>query len=404
MTFARILIVLAALSWPFSASAAAPAGVAGLFAEVQGREIHIRWNAPQEDEDIFVYRVYYSTQSILENGGAYEDFETTDGRVMEHILRDFPAAPSLFLSVLAVNSAGEESEFFLEEVEVEIPAGSQTPVIEEETPQSEAEPITESPTETPAEPGMQDADVSFTLLAAQAISSTGVVLEFSLLVDLAPENAATAIRITDASGAELPLVRLQIQGSLIRIDTLPQMSGKVYGVEVTSAVRGKQTEGVFLNIDPNGTKALFTGFTTFGKPVVTPVIPNDVEALNLRATIVHNRYTVQATWRRSGQPETVHSFELRHSVDGGKTYSAIQAVAGDATAVEFKGVAPGSFTFHVRAVSPTGHTSRGVVTAIELPALTQPNNGLPGSGMGVATALLLTGATMGIRKMRRRLR
>src|SRR3989338_2220332 len=168
MTFARILIVLAALSWPFSASAAAPAGVAGLFAEVQGQEIHIRWNAPQEGEDIFAYRVYYSTQSILENGGAYEDFETTDGRVLEHILQEFPATPSLFLSVLAVNSQGEESEFFLEEVEVDVSSVASTPAPENEvTPPAEAEPIIEeTPTETvPPETDSGGGTIGFTLLS-----------------------------------------------------------------------------------------------------------------------------------------------------------------------------------------------------------------------------------------------
>ena len=403
MTFARILIVLAAISWPLSASAAAPAGVAGLFAEVQGQEIHIRWNAPQEGEDIFAYRVYYSTQSILENGGAYEDFETTDGHVMEHILRDFPRVSSLFLSVLAVNSQGEESEFFLEEVEVDVSSVSPTPVLEEEvTPEPAVEEI---PTEAvPPEIGSaesSDGNIDFILLAVQAVSSTGVLLEFSLPVSLKPEDAASAIRIVDASGTVLPLVRLSIKSSLLLIDTVPQEAGKVYSVELTSAVHGQAADGTLAFLETDGSKTLFTGFNIVPGQTITSVIPTDVEALNLRASIVRNRYAVQGTWRSNAAPGAVSFFELRHSRDGGATYSEIQTVPANATAVEFQGVEPGTFLLHVRAVSPTGHTSRGVVASIQLPAITRPSNGLPGSGMGIATAALMAGAVMGIRRMRK---
>ena len=403
MTFARILIVLAALSWPFSASAAAPAGVTGLFAEVQGQEIHIRWNAPQEGEDIFAYRVYYSTQSILENGGAYEDFETTDGRVMEHILKDFPRVPSLFLSVLTVNSQGEESEFFLEEVEVDLSSISDAPVLEPEVTSEPA--LEEIPTETvPPEIGSaesSDGNIDFILLAVQAVSSTGVLLEFSLPVSLKPEDAASAIRIVDASGTVIPLVRLSIKSALLLIDTVPQEAGKVYSVELTSAVHGQSADGTLAFLETDGSKTLFTGFNVSPGQTVTSVIPTDVEALNLRASIVRNRYTVQGTWRNNAALGTVSSFELRHSRDGGATYSEIQTVPANATAVEFKGIEPGTFMLHVRAISPTGHASRGVVASIELPAITHSDDGLSESGMGIATVLLLTGATMGIRRMRK---
>ena len=89
------------------------------------------------------------------------------------------------------------------------------------------------------------------------------------------------------------------------------------------------------------------------------------------------------------------------SRDGGATYSEIQTVPANVTTVEFKGIEPGTFMLHVRAISPTGHASRGVVASIELPAITHSDDGLSESGMGIATVLLLTGATMGIRRMRK---
>src|SRR3989338_9813623 len=118
MTLVRVLLATLVLSWPFSAHAAPPEGVSGIFAANKGGTVHVQWNAPQEGEDIASYRVYYSQESILQNGGQYDDFETTDGAVIEHDLKDAPRVNPLFISVLAVSSTGEESRFFLEEVSV----------------------------------------------------------------------------------------------------------------------------------------------------------------------------------------------------------------------------------------------------------------------------------------------
>ena len=68
-----------------------------------GPDLFVRWNAPQEGADVASYRVYLSDESILENGGQYDDFETTDGPTPEQFSKS-----SAGLSALRQRSRGEQ--------------------------------------------------------------------------------------------------------------------------------------------------------------------------------------------------------------------------------------------------------------------------------------------------------
>ena len=113
------LAVVSVLSLPFSALAEAPQSVTGLNAEAQeDGTIQVRWT-PVGGE-VSAYRVYFSQKSILENDGYYDDVETTEGPVSEYVLRSVPSSlTTIFVSVMAVNAQGEESQYFIEEVQVQ---------------------------------------------------------------------------------------------------------------------------------------------------------------------------------------------------------------------------------------------------------------------------------------------
>jgi len=55
----------------------------------------VEWSE-QPEEEVAYYRVYYSFESILENGGLYDDFEQTDGTENEYVIKNPPDFDVLF--------------------------------------------------------------------------------------------------------------------------------------------------------------------------------------------------------------------------------------------------------------------------------------------------------------------
>ncbi|MEK7591054.1 MAG: hypothetical protein AAB489_02495 [Patescibacteria group bacterium] len=405
----HILLVSILLCAPLRAFGATPNGVSGIFAEMRGPDLFVRWNAPQEGADVASYRVYLSDESILENGGQYDDFETTDGPTPEHILRNPPQAFPLYVSVLAVNSEGEESRYFLEEVAIDTrgvgapdpvegpPSPSEVETTPEEDngiPENGVPPQGWSMTEQLVEQGTE-----FVLLSVRAISATGVLLEFTLPPHVPTDQAREAFKITDGEGKELPIVRIRLLGPSLQLDTHPQIRNKAYILQVSSALTTAGSDGTLLSINPEGSKALFIGHET-GLESEEPILPPDVRNLTLKSERSDTAYTVTAAWENTGSSENVSAFELRQSRDDGKTWNGPEKISAEITTVNVENVEPGRFSLAVRSVSPTGHTSQGVTVSITLAPI-RKSDGLSDSGIGLAAVLATSGAIVGWKKARR---
>lgn len=112
----RFLIVIAGLIFSGPALAAPPSDVTGLKAEPQETGYLVSWQAPQI-EDIAYYRLYFSSQSILQNGGEWQEYDKTEGPETQYAITQSPlGSPVVYVSVLAVNLIGEESEYFAQEI------------------------------------------------------------------------------------------------------------------------------------------------------------------------------------------------------------------------------------------------------------------------------------------------
>lgn len=280
----QILATLFALLSPVAVRAEV-AGVTGIEAVAVGNKVHVKWDAPRGGDPIASYRVYYSRESILENGGMYDDFEETQGPTTEYILRTMPTG-NLFVSVLAVNAAGEESPFFLEEAMVTLASSPATPTAPVVTPVPDTlEPtlptmplVSPSSVSTSVTPTMPQPTLPstlplppiplpteiFSVVQAVAISATGILVTFSLPVNLAPEQALQAFTIKNASGTFLPLRRLLISGNHVEIHMVTQVRRQPYIVEVGPVVRGTSSDTTKgpLSLNAQQNKALFLGHAT----------------------------------------------------------------------------------------------------------------------------------------------
>ncbi len=383
MTHLRLIILGSMMAlWPSFALAAVPA-VTGIVASYENGQIHVSWTAPSEPAQSF--RIYYSRESILQNNGRYDDFETTSGNRTEYFLTNFPTASHLYISVLAVAMSGEEGKTFTTETTVDLPsAGTATSTM---TPPSSFGAT--SSTTTAA---------TLQLLSALPISSTGVTLTFNAPIELADTDGPSAFVIQDGSGHQLSMRKLVIMGAQIMIVTDQQQAGTVYNLQVNDVVKG-QGMTTSLPLDPFQRNAQFTAWDALtDTPSMPTETPASIVGLTLNGQVQSNgRYTVTAHWGLSAPAAVVQSFELMQSRDGGKKFSAVQTIAGDTQAVTFHDVPFGAFGVSIRAVMPSGQRGPDVFSSIDLP---KPQTNLPSSGPGVLLLMGTAGAVAGWRKMR----
>ncbi|MDD5623298.1 MAG: hypothetical protein PHI23_01150 [Candidatus Peribacteraceae bacterium] len=379
---------------------AAPANVTGIQVEQRPEGILVSWDKPQEAEDIVSYRVYYGQESILETEGEYDDFEDTEGPVLELMLKNISPLPAeLFVAVMAVDAEGEESPYFVEEASIH-PAPVMAPVSSSPsaTTQEEMNPFAEEEVSAPVitEGGAATSSSSSSkqmptgglslvpaeggkstlkLLTTKATSRTSVLLTFSAPISIEPSSAASAFGITDPKGAVLAMLRLDIEGATAIITTSPQFAGTVYRVQLNDPLRGEEGEV----LDATERSALFTGHESGEKetqatssssssvPIaVSSSATGDIQDLTFEVTPQNNgNYTVSVRWQ-APTSYTPSIYAIRQSRDGGKTFGAAQYLDGSLQGIQLKDVTPGEFGIGVNALDAQNNASPGVFRSVDL--------------------------------------
>lgn len=412
----QVLALLISLSVPLQAAGAPPSSVTGIKAVLADGRIRVSWEA-LPGEDIAYFRVYYSRKSILANSGEYDDFEVTSGDRTSYTLSAFPPGDTLYLSVLAVNRAGEESTYFAEEAQVTTspaaagapPPGSNPIPAPQPSPPAAAPP--------PSTGGFAPLPSTVEVLSAVALSATGVTVTFSQPVTVAPTDAVGAFTVEDGSGNTLALRRLVFRGNEVLLHTEPQRPDVPYVVRVAPSIHGKETDGsqsVAL-LDTMRNTALFVGWNgewngegaqSDGDPSAFPdasATPPDPSGLRLRAEPTDDGYAVTAEWTLD-DAAGISGVDVLQSTDDGRSYSAAQSLSAGARSVRFSGVPSGIFTVLVRTTTEDGRASPGTAASIELPAIEIPQGPLNQSGPAAALAFVGVGAAFGYWKMRRKMR
>lgn len=421
----RFALGFLSLCVPLAAAAAAPGSVTGITASLQGGKVLVTWN-PLPDTNIVAYRVFFSHASILSSEGLYDDYDTVDGSVNSYTIVNTPQSDTVYVSVLAMNSAGEESPYFAEEASVKLSDGGSvqpTPVSSAMSSVVTASSAANIPS-TPFVPTQSDAQLR--LLSVRTLSATGVELTFSQIVSVDPATATQAFDIQSGSGSPLTMTRLSIVGNIVRIDTAPQTRGMVYAVLVGNGVLGVDpVTGATAPLDPSQAPMLFTGdpsgiapgasATSSAASSVMPTTPSgsDVSALSLRATPEKkNYYAIQATWQAPADPLLI-GFEVTQTTDRGLTFSKPSVLDKNTAIVSVPHVPAGSYGILVKAMYSDGSRSRGVLKTVDLPGSSTPLQGsvtgkpgtsghLPQSGPGVLSVLVMLGSAAGYAVMKRR--
>ncbi len=395
---------------------AAPGNVMGIRAETTNEGVRVSWTPPAGD--VASYRVYYSASSILNNGGLYDDFEMVAGSELSHVLRNVPAVSDLYVSVLAVDSKGNESAYFVEEAHVTLSPSAVTTssmmMVASSAPASSAPQAMSMPTAMPSSiPAAQEDTLR--LLSAEAVSSTGVLLRFSLPVVISPDQASGAIILETGSGVRLMMKRFVIQGNDILVHTVTQERGIVYRAKIGLGVMATGSKGQRLAVSADEAPLLFMGHVTGKTPSspssqqtsTGPIVRTEVTMLRLRAQPEEKAYRVDVTWQApTGSAFTAYS--VAQTTDNGKSYSTPQTLSKAATAITVRNVPGGNFGVLVKTVYADGSMSRGILQTINLPktggttgSVTGGSTTLPNSGPALWVALLGISSYAGYRQVRR---
>lgn len=360
---------------------AAPPDVTGITASKQDEgKVLVEWSPV---EGATAYRIFYSHASILGNQGLYDDFEVAEKDATSFTLQNLPPMESVYVSVLAVNEQGEESERFTEEASVTRDGTPQQP------------------------PPSSASSTLFQLYKAESTTMEQLILTFSAVVSIDQSRASGAVIVRRSDGTVLPLRKLTVNGNAITVDTAPQTPGAVYAVEIGDAVHATNTEGKPLMLDLTQRSLLFTGFGEAVAPPAPPAqAPSDVGNLRLKAQYDGDgEYTVTLTW---DPPASGAAYILiSQSGDDGKTFSPPILVAPEKNNASIAHMTAVRFTAKVQVQGADDQVTQGVTQSITLPkggslvgsvagTTHLPNSGV---GAGMVVALSVFGA-----ELRRRMR
>ncbi|MCK5018903.1 MAG: hypothetical protein KAS32_17710, partial [Candidatus Peribacteraceae bacterium] len=416
-TFFASLIAVFLLLASTTAHATSPVAVQNITAKNSDGIIIVTWDSVPE---IDYYRVYFSSRSILENSGAYDDYEATDGAVTEHALTAKPASAKVYLAVLAVNKEGEESSVFLEEAFVLLEKSDLSkddvtledvltimPTVQSSSDGAEVFNVispTEASSSTPADvntgavPVWQNADTggTFHLLLAEALSPTQVRLQFNTAPYIEPTRAPEAFHIFDSDGDDLRITSIYLYENTITVRTETQQKDAVYQVKLSEplmSVTGAPLDSV-------NRKILFRGHlngeeykvqqissspsssTEIGDAAEVTVtnpqpaectpemsLPKPVKNLHLKGIAqADGTFTVQARWGLdTGKCQAPVQYIVRQSIDGGINFSLPEALPIGIGGIDIPGIISPKYAFGLRIQSALGPLSTEVFDVIELP-------------------------------------
>ncbi len=274
-------IVLAAGLFALTGAAMA-AGVKNLHGEYSNGQVTVTWTAPANQQVSF-YNLYYSQSTIIGNNGEYDDFEKIAGGKTEFTMTRAPKG-ELYIAVLPVDAAGEETAPFTDELRLALTDGS----------------VADIGTNVPA-----DTTSSFLALEkAQSDSATGILLTFSHPVTVPATQAKTAFTVEDASGALMPLVRLTIRDTTALLHTNSQYRGTTYIVRVQPSVTGRDATDKLLNLDPLRSSVTFTATEGTPAPIGVPPAASSAPAGTLPATTVPQPVPPRPIPAKNGLPSS----------------------------------------------------------------------------------------------------
>ncbi len=434
MKYTPTLVSILVFAGLFSASADAqapatpPPNVTSVQATLENGTLKVSWSAVTDPGGIAYYRIYYSRVSILGNNGDYDDFEQTTSNATTYSFDTVPPGKDVYVSVLAVNSGGVESEAFQSEAHVTAVVVSSSSQSSDSSVSSEPISSSEASSKTSSVSSASQSTVpgeQLVLDSAKADSATGLTLNFSHGLSPNQEIAPLDIIVLDESGTRLDVTGVEIHDTKLVLITAAQTPDKHYIVATFGSAKDDagQMAVTKKQID-------FFGFRNGGSnnPTGDTTPPEDATNLRLVPKAKSNGlYDIFAFWNAS--PDSagdLKSYEVStgsghqtacisgapvgntgpnghtpgilpgacDTIDPYQVLVYLRGASLPATAREYKStdVPPGMFGVNIKTKDIAGNESAGITKVIKLPQ----------TGIGLFGIIAVSGALAGRRSARRK--
>lgn len=429
-----LILAATALTAQIAFAADLPANVQNVQASMVNGGLTVTWTGVP---GAAFYRVYYSHESILNNGGNYDDFERTLAAETTYTFTKVPLTSSkIFVGVLAVDQAGNESEGFETEASADQP---QVAMPAPQTAEPAPEPVNPAPEQPAAMPQGENPTTTaepMNAVQAEAVSETGVLVTFTKSIrDGASINPAFFV-ITDSGGTALRITAVTLNGPTALLTTDTQAPERDYTVALVYPIPASDGTNA---VPPNPLPFRGFGHAMMEQPAPAPSEPtvpdqnpppapvqqqqqpevpygvNPLLAPQQQPQVQPGGYgqnpflagvagptnlDLRATPRKDGTYDVVATWNPIPGVQNYGLYTAVngqpfawnsQVGAGD-TSVQYRRVQPGTFALRVTGRTPQGQETTGVERGVNLPA----------SGIGLIGVMAAAGAAAGARMRRRK--
>ncbi len=240
MTFKHTL-ALTALAFTLSAgiavAATLPGNVTNVQAQVGNNGMTVQWSPVS---GATAYRVYFSHESILDNGGNYDDFEQTPDAQTTYVFKSAPlTSTKIYVAVLAVDSAGNESEGFETEASVDVLSASSSLSSSVATVSSSTKSPQASSRANPSMPSGQNPTstaVPMGIESVRVLTETGILVTFTKQLDPRSNVEAGDFLITTTSGDVLPIEKVQMSGASVTLTTQKHAPDTQYVLGLLSVI------------------------------------------------------------------------------------------------------------------------------------------------------------------------
>jgi hypothetical protein len=349
--------------------------------------------------------VYFSHQSIVGNAGNYDDFEKTSGPEAIFVFKTLPLkSQMIFFGVLAVNAAGVESEGFITEASVTVPA-AQPASASSASKEPAASSASSSVSAMPQNQNTTSTAESMSLMSVEALSSTGVLVTFSKKIHTSSTLTPEFFLLTDSGGLILKITEVIVEQKTLLLKTETQIPHRSYLFGLLNVITAEDGTSA----TPSTSQMTFQGFKETAMATSTPTsqqatvvtepspiygkapVSNVFDPTNLNLVALPRKdgtYDIRATWNPAQDAKT---YGLYTSINDGKFTQNGQVPVGQ-TSVLYRQVKPGTFGLRLTTQTDGGLESRGIERAVNLPS----------TGLGLLGILGIAGATAGARFRRRK--
>jgi len=366
----KLKIVCTLMCLAFSAQTfaqSAPTAVTGVGASAKQGEVSVDWDAVTSDP-IDYYRVYYSGESILDNGGLYDDFEVSDGNETSLSFLSPSGMSTLYIAVIAVAKSGLESEFFTDEAILDLSEQPLPPTGVFKDNDEDKAPEEQKPVDTPPATA---GGTTARLLKGSVTAVDTIVIEFSASMTVDADRAPEGLKIKGPDNGSLQIKNIIIEAKSITITTETQERGTVYNVQFSEPFEGRSGQ----LLDVNDRSVLVTGHADGKDPlppapplrVVNPLSPPDLENITIVPELQANgAYTVTLQWTIDNTPGDLYGIVAYQTRDG-QTFGQPNLLPIDIGGVQLPNVTPGFFGIYLQTVNSYGYVSTGVFQYVTLP-------------------------------------